>query len=162
MMRRKTSKWYIRLRNNARNCQRRFRSRTGFTLVEIMLAAAILSLGLVFIYEVFLISLDAVSFFFNRLNAQHFINEKIWQVQDILDKPAGIFLPNQNQGTFTLHNKDFDWQLEIKSWDAEQELYLVNATVNWNEGQRRKTISRASAIKKYFSNVYPVGESSSP
>jgi prepilin-type N-terminal cleavage/methylation domain-containing protein len=127
--------------------------RRGFTLVEVMVAAVILSLGMVVVFESFLKGLDTFNFFNNRLNAQWFINEKIWQVQAALDQPIGAFLPAQETGTVMVGNKEFTWQVSLSVLDVQQELYQMDAQMLWREGNKQRVIKRCTAIKRYFINA---------
>ncbi|MFH2137146.1 MAG: prepilin-type N-terminal cleavage/methylation domain-containing protein [Candidatus Omnitrophota bacterium] len=128
---------------------------SGFTLVEVLVAVVVLSVGLVIIYESFLMSLDVINLFFNRLNAQFFISEKIAQVQHGFDQPAGTFFsPNQN-GIVTLNNRLFNWQIDMNLLDVRGELYKLDTVVSWKEGSKDSVIRRSTLVKKYFSNSCP-------
>ncbi|MFH2145108.1 MAG: prepilin-type N-terminal cleavage/methylation domain-containing protein, partial [Candidatus Omnitrophota bacterium] len=94
----------------------------GFTLIEVMIAVVILSVGIIVIYESFLISLDTLKLFFNRLNANLILTEKLWQTQDLYEQAGGVFLPLRSEGKITMANKVFDWQVDLSVWDSRQDL----------------------------------------
>ncbi|MCP4650252.1 MAG: prepilin-type N-terminal cleavage/methylation domain-containing protein [PVC group bacterium] len=128
----------------------------GFTLIEVMVSVVILAVGLVVIYESFLVSLDTINFFFNRLNAQFFINEKIWQVQQNLDQSSGSFLATQQSGIERIDGRRFNWQINLTLDDVTQELYDVDASISWDEASKSRSIQRATMAKRFFSNAYPL------
>jgi len=132
------------------------KSSNGFTLVEVLVSAVILAIGVVIIFEVFLLSLDIVNLFNHRLNAQWFLTEKIWQVQDVLDQPLGGFIPLKDSGTVIFSNKSFDWEVEVELLDVNQELYKLDAQINWNEGAKTRTITRTTFLKRKLANVQEV------
>jgi len=125
----------------------------GFTLIEVMVATVVLAVGVVIIFEVFLLSLDTVNFFTNRLNAQWFINEKIWQLQNTLDHPAEVFVPMYDEGTVLINNKKLIWQLQLRLEDAKGELYSAKATLSWKQAGKTKSVSRQTMVKRYFNNM---------
>jgi len=55
------------------------RKKRGFTLVEVVMTGAILSFGIVSIYEAFFISLDTYGYYTSYLNTQDWISEKSGQ-----------------------------------------------------------------------------------
>jgi len=132
-----------------------FSQNKGFTLVEVLISAVILAVGLVVIFEVFLTSLDIVSLFDNRMNAQMYLDEKIWQLQSSLDQQSGLFIPSKQSGKVVLGQKEFNWQLDLELVDLTQELFKVNGQMNWTEGKKNRSSKRQTVVKSYFSNANP-------
>ncbi len=128
----------------------------AFTLVEVLVSAVILAVGLVIIFEVFLTSLDIVNLFNNRLNAQLFLDEKIWQLQSSLDQTSGMFIPSKQSGVVSIGARNFNWQLNMELVDLTQETFKVTAKVDWTEGQKQRNIKRQTIVKSYFSNANPL------
>ncbi len=115
----------------------------GFTLIEIMVATAVLSLGTVFIYEAFFSSLDAFNYCSNYLNVASWMDEKVWQAQEAL----GRFGPQakiQTAGMFTSNNKDFKWSLSNRLIDKKEGLYRIDLALSWQEGSRKRKLTRAA------------------
>jgi prepilin-type N-terminal cleavage/methylation domain-containing protein len=131
------------------------KSQAGFTLIEVLLAAVILSVGLVVIFEVFLSSLDVVSLFDNRLNANWFLNEKIWQLQSDFDRQSGMFIPLNQSGVVKINKNDFQWQIDLEIVDAYQELYKATLEMSWKEGSKNRAVKRQVMVKSFFSNANP-------
>ena len=135
--------------------QRRICRRQGFTLVEVLVAAVILSVGLTAVFNVFLSSIDVVQLFDNRLNAQFFLNEKIKQLQAELNRQSGMFIPMDQSGQVEIGNKVFSWRLNMQVVDAYQELYRVNALMDWSEGDKIRKIKHQVMVKSFYSNANP-------
>ncbi len=127
-------------------------SLTGFTLIEIMVSVVVLAIGIIAIFEAFLMSLDITGFFNSRLNAQSFIHEKFFQIQELLDLPQGAFAPSSDSGTVTIASKQFNWQMNLVLTDVQQELYTVNIVMSWQEGNKSQRIQRATFVKRNFRN----------
>ena len=124
-------------------------SLTGFTLIEVLVTTAVLSLGIVLIYRAFFTLLDSFGYYSNYLRVIAFADEKLWQAQDTLscfgsDAGAG------SSGRLNIQNKDFNWRLSVSPVEAES-LYRIDLTVNWQEGPRIRGLTRnayALYIKK--------------
>ena len=56
-------------------------SRSGFTLIEVMVAVAVLSFGLVMVYQAFFVVLDSFNYSADYLEIAGWMDEKIWQAQ---------------------------------------------------------------------------------
>lgn len=124
----------------------------GFTLVEVMVAAAILSFGLVMIHQAFFVSLDTYNYYLNNLYAQLWLDEKAWQLQDEF-RQYEYFNPVPTSGEFAVGNKNFDWNMDYGSIVSE-ELYRVNLRISWKQGSRQVNILRTA----YVSNFKPESE----
>ncbi len=125
----------------------------GFTLIEVMAAAMILALGMVIIFEVFLVSLDTMRFFDTRISAQWLVNEKMWAVQDLLDQPLNVFMPQQQSGTVMFGTTPCVWQVTLTILDTQQEVYRLDAQASWQQGRRQCRVRRVTMAKRNFSNV---------
>lgn len=119
------------------------RSRRGFTLVEIMVTVVILSLGILAIYESFFISLDAFNYYVNSLNAQAWINEKIWEFQNQMVAIEFLELGDK-RGSFIANDKDFHWSVYVNPIDEEYDAYRLDVSLFWQEGKRERFLYRAA------------------
>jgi prepilin-type N-terminal cleavage/methylation domain-containing protein len=123
------------------------KAQSAFTLVEIMVATAVLSLGLVMIYQAFFISLDTFDYYLNHLNAQLWLDEMIWQMQDDF-RQSGFFSPRQTSGGFTVGNRNFAWNMNYGLIEPE-ELYQLSLSTSWQQGSRRIRLLRTAYISNY-------------
>ncbi|MFC1709579.1 prepilin-type N-terminal cleavage/methylation domain-containing protein [Candidatus Omnitrophota bacterium] len=130
----------------------RFPCNRGFTLIEIMVTVAILSFGILAIYESFFISIDAFSYYTNYLNAQGWAGEKVWEIQNKLLRLDSQMVKD-NIGTFTLKNKDFNWGATIKPIAGQSGAYRLDVLLFWKEGSRERCVHRTvyaiSQLEKY-------------
>ena len=122
----------------------------GFTLVEIMVTAAVLSFGLVCVYQSLFICLDTLKYCNNYLNVLPQINEKIWLTQDVL-KTSGPTAQLETEGNFTSGKKVFDWVLSYLLVDESEYLYQITMDVKWKEANRSAGLSR-TAYARYDQN----------
>ncbi len=119
--------------------------RRGFTLVEVMIAASIMALGAVLIYESFFMCIDSFNNCADRLDIAPWIDEKIWQAQDEIMR-AGTLDEFDKTGGFVMDNNQYNWRLysQILSASLFYDLYKVNLNVSWKEGKRYAKSSRTA------------------
>jgi prepilin-type N-terminal cleavage/methylation domain-containing protein len=121
-------------------------NKKGFTLVEVLVAVSILSLGAVFIYQGNMMALDVYGRYVRRLSAQNWAEEKIWQAkEEILGKP---FAPiGETSGVFTARGRDYRWQLSVEASELD-EFYSIALEISWKEGSRDMSMERFSFVRK--------------
>jgi prepilin-type N-terminal cleavage/methylation domain-containing protein len=128
----------------------------GFSLIEVMVATATLSLGTVLIYGAFFISLDSFNYYSNYLSVIPWMDEKIWQAQDDLSKFGALTQIGTTdeprtfdkvRGEFQKAGKTFRWNLNY--YPIDDGLYRIDLNLYWQEGQRKvKLLRSAYAIYK--------------
>jgi prepilin-type N-terminal cleavage/methylation domain-containing protein len=121
------------------------RSREGFTLVEVMLAVAILALGTLVIQEGYLRSADLFGRYKNTLRAQIWAGEKMWEALDgavHADPPV----TGTSEGEFVSGGKRFRWRLEVEPLGTL--LYALRLRTEWQEGGRTVALLRETYASK--------------
>jgi prepilin-type N-terminal cleavage/methylation domain-containing protein len=113
----------------------------GFTLLEVMVATAVLSLGIVFIYQAFFISLNSFEYYNNYLKVSSWLNEKIWEAQDNLFR-LGSLAQIYSSGSLKVDNNNFVWNLSYGLIDEAENLYQIDLALSWQEGKRRVNLTR--------------------
>jgi prepilin-type N-terminal cleavage/methylation domain-containing protein len=116
--------------------------RKGFTLLEVMITAAVLALGSALIYQSYFIAIDSFSYYSTLLKITPWMDEKIWQAQTEL-KHAGV-LALAPTGQLEINNKDIYWSLAYSPLDKTGELYVVDLAAFWQQGARRVKLSRSA------------------
>jgi prepilin-type N-terminal cleavage/methylation domain-containing protein len=117
----------------------------GFTLIEVMVACAILSIGIVLIYEAFFTLLDSFGYYQHYLKISPFTNEKMWQAQDALRR-LGTQAQVETNGKFTKGNRNCIWNLSYGLLDEAHNyfLYKIDLAVAWKEGNRNVKLVRSA------------------
>ena len=113
----------------------------GFTLIEIMVTVAILSFGLVAIYQTLFVSMDAYGYYTNYFDTQDWLSEKIYYLQEQLTD-SGTLEAGVMSGQIERNHKKIDWHINISVLDADQGLYKVNISLSWREGGKNVGTSR--------------------
>lgn len=115
----------------------------AFTLIEVIVAAAIFSLGIVLIYNAFFISLDSLNYYSDYLTVAPWMDEKIWQAQASLNSQGLLAQPAEN-GDFISKNKKFNWHLTFQPINETQDLFKINLALFWQQGRKNKKLSRVA------------------
>ena len=117
--------------------------RVGFTLIEVMIAVAVLSLGAVFLFEAFFVSLNATHYCRRYFTVAPSLDEKVWGAQDSLSRlgPAAQVI-----STVGLERDDraIEMGLSYSLLAANQNLYAIDAVLSWQEGRRRVRLTRSA------------------
>ena len=123
----------------------RIGNKKAFSLIEQMIAVAILSSGIVLIYGAFFTSLSAFNYSSNRLNVSSWMNEKIWETQNELIC-SGELIMGEYTGSFVSKNKNFDWRMSVNLIGQARESYLYRLalTVFWKEPRKNVSLSQAA------------------
>ncbi len=115
--------------------------RRSFTLIEVLVSVAILSVGIVFIFRSFFTCLTAFGRYTNYYNILPWMNEQLWRAEDEIirtGKPVSL----SDQGEFTYEGNKFSWNLVSSLVDKEEKLYRLDLTVSWQEARKHLTLNR--------------------
>jgi len=105
-----------------------------------MVTTAVLSLGIVLIYQSFFISLDAFDYCLNYVKVASWADEKLWEVQDDFHWHGPSANP-ATSGEFISNKKIFTWNMSCASIDPPR-LYKINLILSWKEGKRTAKLFR--------------------
>lgn len=118
-------------------------TRKGFTLIEVMVATAVLSLGILSMYGGLFVLMDAFDYYMNYLSVHNWANEKAWQAQDELMR-WGPQAQVETQGEFFKGAKNIIWNLSYNLVDEEARLYKIDLALNWKQGARMIRLTRSA------------------
>lgn len=122
-----------------------FKTRS-FTLVEVMVATAVLAFSTVLIYRAFFICLDAFNYYTDYLYITPQVNETMWKAQDSLSH-LGTLSDVERLGEVTNGNKRFNWDLSYMLLDGikdDCQLYRIDLVTWWYAGAKRIEISKTA------------------
>ncbi len=115
----------------------------GFSLLEVMIAAAVLALGATLIYQSFFTAVDSFNYYSALLKITPWMDEQIWQAQNELSRPgSGANLPSG--GRLEINNKVVDWSLTYHALDQSMNLYQIDLALFWPQGARQVKLSRSA------------------
>lgn len=119
-------------------------SRTGrrsFTLIEVLVCVAILSSGIIFIFQSFFTCLDAYDRYLTYYNIMPWANEQLWWAQNEITR--GTVPESYNrEGEFSYEGKAFFWQLASRLVDKKEKLCRLDLTISWQRARKPMTMKR--------------------
>lgn len=114
----------------------------GFTLIEVMVAAAILAFGVVLVYEALLKTLDASGYYADYLKVCSWMDEKIWQAQEELTR-SGAFT-QEPSGEDVFNNRRFRWDLSYARLGDKSGLFRIDLRLGSRQGKRDEIFTRSA------------------
>jgi len=117
----------------------------GFTLIEIMISIAILSVGLILILQGFTRCLNILRISQNNLETSLLAEEKMAEFEIAAKQDKGAFFKDTS-GESQSGNIEFKWQIRLSPDNEYEDLNEVLTTVYWKEGRR----SGASVFSTYL------------
>ncbi len=118
----------------------RFKKRSGFSLVELMIAVSILSIGIVVVLTSFLNSAYLLDSLQNRIMSLNFLDAKISDLRQKAVEEGGVE-PDSSQEEIALGNHSATFKLEIQPLDDEglkDYINEVKLSLSWQEGTKNK------------------------
>ena len=119
--------------------------KNGFTLIEVMITVAILSLGTLLIQQGLLRSSDILNHYNSQLAVEAWADQKIWDAREALlfAEEGGL---TETSGSFTESGRNFDWSIETKLNSGTDQLYFVHLKTTWLEGNRPISFGKAMYV----------------
>jgi prepilin-type N-terminal cleavage/methylation domain-containing protein len=118
----------------------RFKKRSGFSLVELMIAVSILSIGIVAVLTSFLNSASLLDSLRNRIMSVNFLEAKISDLRQKAIEEEGVE-SDSYQEEVMLGNRAATFKMVIQPLDVEELkdcINKVNLSLSWQEGNRNK------------------------
>lgn len=125
----------------------------GFTLIEVMVAVAIIAVALPAIIIAILGKLDALMYMTEKRDAQ-MVAHNIQQELLIRNRLNGK-IPEKESGKVKMGLREWYWQTEFKAYPQEEfkGLFAVEVKV-WSVDENAKAYSDRSPLTIYFSALY--------
>lgn len=123
--------------------------RGGFTLVEVMVATAVLALGLAMIFHSFFVSLRAGALLSERLSAGVESTNLLWQIQRALNEtPTASIYEYPRQGERVLNGKRFFWTLMPETVNATYGVYKLAIVMQWTQEGMPVRLTRSAYVSR--------------
>lgn len=123
----------------------------AFTLIEVMLAVAILSIGLVLVVRSYVTSLRAIKASQNFLIANLLLEEKIWEKQEEGMRRRGEATFEEEEGKFDPPFEGYSYNIKFEPQDFPPQyqgaLYKTLFTVSWQERGRGQSSSSVTFLR---------------
>ena len=114
----------------------------GMTLIEVLLAVVVLSIGLVAVHRALLASFQTLKYAENRLEAERILSEKKWELEDYLSRMKRLPASLSNE-TVSLGSRKASYSLTTDSLGLD--FFVVTHRLQWNfQGQVKRI-----ALKTY-------------
>lgn len=115
----------------------------GFILYEVMLAVAILGIGLVAVLSSFSSTLNAAGISRDYSKASSLLEQKIWEVE-----MAGAASPGITRGEFRDLSPDFNWEIEAIEDErfSGEGLLVTIVRIKWGDKDRQREINAATLM----------------
>ncbi len=113
-------------------------TKRSFTLVELMVAVSILSIGMIFVLRSFLTTSGALGISESRLNAIQFLEEKMNEYEEKAASESDIE-EGTGQAEVRLGSRDAAYSSQVNSpqgEDIKEKFWEVRLALSWKEGVR--------------------------
>lgn len=118
----------------------------GFTLIEVMIAVAILSLSTIVIFQSNMMNLNVYGRFTNKMAIQNWAEEKLWEAkEEILSSETPE--TGERSGVYEIENRVYKWRLAV-SEESDEKVYTVSLRVSWDDAGQERSIERFSYVSK--------------
>ena len=114
--------------------------KAGFSLIEVMVAAAILSLSTLVITESNLMNLNVYGRFANRVAVQTWAEQKLWEAKENVFS-SEVPETGETQGTYETQTRSYQWHLTVTE-EKEKQLYSILLKVGWIDNGQEVGIER--------------------
>jgi prepilin-type N-terminal cleavage/methylation domain-containing protein len=114
----------------------------GFTLIETMVATAILAVGTLLIYEALFMSLDSFNYCRRYLYIAPRADDMLWQAQNDLACFGSVGATGPS-GEFYSDSRRVEWSLLHGEIDPKSKLYRIDLSLLWKEGSKNFRLSRS-------------------
>ena len=118
----------------------RLSRRNAFTLIEVLIASAILATAIVFIFRSFNVMTTAVKFSQNISLACFLIEDKLWEIED--KQKDRLELQEAASGEEEIQGQKFKWEYTLADIESSGSVKLksLDFKVSWPENARKEAI----------------------
>lgn len=126
-------------------------SNSGFTFVEVMVALAVLSLGIVIIFKGFVVSLDRLSYLTNRLYATTLLDNRITAIERMLRLYETLPFELNRTEKVNVGSKEIEFRqrMSISEVDDFADVFELDLSLLWDSGKKELILSRSAYISDF-------------
>ncbi|MBU4333912.1 MAG: prepilin-type N-terminal cleavage/methylation domain-containing protein [Candidatus Omnitrophica bacterium] len=126
-------------------------SDSGFTFVEVMVALAVLSLGIVIIFKGFIVSLDRLSYLTNRLYATTLLDNRITAIERMLRVYETLPFDLNRKENINVGAKEIEFRqrMSISEVDDFADVFELDLSLLWDSGEKEMILSRSAYISDF-------------
>ena len=119
----------------------------SLSLIEIIVATAVLSIGLIAVSQGLLMNLEGSNYAIDYLNVLSWMDWKFWEAQDKLTHYRTL-LTDDMSGMFILGKRQFKWDLSYNLIEGTERssLYELILRVFWKEGIKEARTIRSGYV----------------
>ncbi len=118
----------------------------GFTLIEVMVALTIVSVGLVSIYSSFINISDTLARMDNYNRSVLIALEKMWEVEEALMQ-SDEFKIDTFSGELKDNNRYFKWEFTENAVENYKNLREITINLDWKQGKRKGNMKAGTYFK---------------
>jgi len=132
-------------------CQ--LKAKHGLTFIEVMITVVILSVGIVAIFKTYIVSLDQMTHITNRIYVSTLLDDRVATIERHLRAYKSLPLDMAQEEYINVGSKQLTFSRDLKISDIEDfvEIFNVDLSISWQEGDRDMKISRSSYISDFRS-----------
>ncbi len=121
------------------------RCEAGYTIIEVLVALAILSFGILSIFNVFFNSVSAVRHLNNRMEARFILDEAEWNIKKGFK--SDYILKDHIERKTVAGDPEFDLFLRVQKEDDLSAIYKLESKVTWREGRKKISLNRETLCR---------------
>lgn len=114
----------------------------AFTLLEVLLAAVVLAVGISYITPIFFRSADSTTYLGNRTKVVRFMDESIWEAKAYLLRNPQTH-EYRTETEFSAGNIPVEVNTHMRLKDGYNELYKLDIVATWRERGSSKHLLRS-------------------
>ena len=131
----------------------KFSSHNAYSFFEVMVALAIFTLGVVFIYKALFQSMNYVRHLNYRLYASMILDNRIQEIQRMVRSNPQKFLKDpKDSETVAINGQmvQFNYLMDMQMVDGINDGFEMTLQLNWIEGDHEVSLSRSTYITQYL------------
>lgn len=121
---------------------------SGLSLIEVLICVALLSAGLVTVYQPLLRSLSVIHDAENRVIANRLSHNRIWEIKEQMAR-TGALPESSGREILTYKDRAFEFYWGETALDSANQFYRLDTKTAWFLGSKKKNILRSVYAKTF-------------